>query len=218
MGSAAQRRGQGRLGLLDPADSVALVARARRRRLLWAHRYKLPRADLEDCYSQATLELIARAKRGVNPFASDAHVHNALEQRFLSRILDRQRAISGRSPIETALFWARPLADDTIDPRADSEKLLQMREQLRAVLAVAGGLSDDQRLLLVSQIDRTTRPEDFCRRHGWSIAKYRKVSQRARARLRKLLADAESQTPVPPKGGCRTSKQGPTYAHISPAT
>ncbi len=173
-------------------DSVALVARSRRRLLLWSYRRKLPREDLEDCYSQATLELIARAKRGSSPFSSDAHVENALEQRFLSRIQDRQRAISGRSPIEAALFWALPLQGDTIDLRADSEKLVLMRDELRRVVEVADGLSDDQRLLLVSQLAQTIRPADFCRRHGWTIAKYRKVSQRTRTRLRKLLDQADA--------------------------
>ncbi|HEY4427910.1 MAG TPA: hypothetical protein VGN08_06880 [Solirubrobacteraceae bacterium] len=47
-----------------PADQVALVARARRDLLLRAHRFRLRREDLEDCYSQATLELITRALRG----------------------------------------------------------------------------------------------------------------------------------------------------------
>ena len=31
-------------------------------------------------------------------------------------------------------------------------------------------------------------PGEFCARHGWSPAKYRKVAQRARARLRELMA------------------------------
>ena len=45
----------------DPAEEVALVARARRELLLRAHRHRLRREDLEDCYSQATLELLADA-------------------------------------------------------------------------------------------------------------------------------------------------------------
>jgi hypothetical protein len=43
---------------------VALVARARRDLLLRAHRRRLRREDLEDCYSQAALELVARALKG----------------------------------------------------------------------------------------------------------------------------------------------------------
>jgi hypothetical protein len=47
----------------DPADVVARVAAAKRAVLLRAHRRRLGFEDLEDCYSQATLELIARGDR-----------------------------------------------------------------------------------------------------------------------------------------------------------
>ena len=49
---------------LDPAEEVALVARAKRELLLRVHRYRLRREDLEDCYGQATLELVAHARSG----------------------------------------------------------------------------------------------------------------------------------------------------------
>jgi hypothetical protein len=49
---------------LDPAQELALVARAKRELLLRANRYQLGREDLEDCYSQATLELVAHVHRG----------------------------------------------------------------------------------------------------------------------------------------------------------
>jgi hypothetical protein len=55
---------------------VALVARARRELLLRAHRFKLRREDLEDCYSQATLELLARARNG-HAFSNRLHLGNA---------------------------------------------------------------------------------------------------------------------------------------------
>jgi hypothetical protein len=97
-----------RWGTLDPVDAVALVARSRREQLLAVHRHRLSREDLEDCYSQATLELLTRAKRG-GEFAGRAHIANALDQRLLSRIHDRRRALSGRSPIEAAIATARPL-------------------------------------------------------------------------------------------------------------
>jgi hypothetical protein len=48
----------------DPAEEVALVARARRELMLRAHRHRLRREDLEDCYSQASLELVVRAQDG----------------------------------------------------------------------------------------------------------------------------------------------------------
>ena len=49
---------------LDAVDEVALVARAKRDVLLRAHRHRLRREDLEDCYSQATLELLTNARAG----------------------------------------------------------------------------------------------------------------------------------------------------------
>lgn len=45
-------------------ETVALVARAKREVLLRVHRRRLRPEDLEDCFSQATLELIAAARRG----------------------------------------------------------------------------------------------------------------------------------------------------------
>src|ERR1022692_3553165 len=91
----------------DPAEAVARIALARRGRLLRIHRRRLRWEDLEDCYSQATLELVARSRR--SPFASADHVHNALEQKFLSRIEDKRRAIGGRSSIETAIARSLPV-------------------------------------------------------------------------------------------------------------
>jgi hypothetical protein len=48
----------------DAVEEVALVASARRSLLLGVHRHRLRREDLEDCYGQATLELIAHVKAG----------------------------------------------------------------------------------------------------------------------------------------------------------
>ena len=84
------------------------MARAKRELLLRVHRHRLRREDLEDCYSQATLELVAHARRG-GRFASRLHLANVLEQRFLSRIRDRRRALSGRSPMQAALEAAMSL-------------------------------------------------------------------------------------------------------------
>ena len=86
----------------DPAEAVARVSAAKRAVLLRVHRHRLGFEDLEDCFSQATLELITRARTRARAFVSEAHIANALEQRFLSRISDRQRALGGRSPIQAA--------------------------------------------------------------------------------------------------------------------
>jgi DNA-directed RNA polymerase specialized sigma24 family protein len=172
---------------------VALVVCSRRERLLAVHRHRLAREDLEDCYSQATLELLARAGR-CEGFLNKAHIVNALEQRFLSRIHDRRRALSGRSPIEMAIATALPLGGrwqgevEIHDARADIERLTLLRHDLRRISELSLELSPDQRLVLASQLTGETKPGEFCRVHDWSLEKYRKVGQRARARLARLLA------------------------------
>jgi hypothetical protein len=202
----------------DALEEVALVACAKRGLLLRVHRHRLRREDLEDCYSQATLELLAYVRRG-GCFASAAHVANALEQRFVSRIHDRRRALSGRSPMQAALEAAMPLdgADvervDVVDLRAELDTLVIQRQDLRRVAALARELTHDQRLVLAAQVGQMPRAA-FCRRYGWSAEKYRKVAQRARARLRALMA--LERTDVPPVARASEGRAGTPYEHISP--
>ncbi len=175
---------------------IGLVAAARRDALLRTHAFRLCREDLEDCYSQATLELMLRARRG-GAFASRRHLANALEQRFLSRIVDRRRALSGRSPIEAALRDARSLGPggarvELPERRPELEQLVLLREELRRIREAAQALSADQRLVLATQVSLGMPRSEFCSTFGWSIEKYRKVAQRGRARLRRLLAGVES--------------------------
>jgi DNA-directed RNA polymerase specialized sigma24 family protein len=185
--SAAPRRPE------RAAERLAQVALARRARLLRVHRHRLRPEELEDCYSQATLELLT-AIRGGQRFASTAHIANALEQRFLARILDRRRAQGGRSPVQSALEQALPLGGpeggtgfELADPRAEVHPLVVRRLELARVCEVASELTRDQRLVLASQIAREGDCASFCAAHGWSLEKYRKVAQRGRARLRELL-------------------------------
>jgi len=173
-------------GRLDPADVIARVATANWQRLLRIHHYRLRHADLEDCLGQAILELLAAVSRGER-FAEDAIVV-ALDRRFQSRIIDRQRALAGRSPITAATHKATPI--HTIEvaipaPGGPLARLLQ-REQLNRLAAAIRELTADQRLVLHSQLHGQERPGEFCARHGWSVEKYRKTAQRARARLRHL--------------------------------
>ncbi len=78
-GESPQRR-SGRA--LDLAEEVATVACAKRDLLLRVHRHRLRPEDLEDCYSQATLELVASAQSG-GVFASRLHIANALAQDYV---------------------------------------------------------------------------------------------------------------------------------------
>jgi DNA-directed RNA polymerase specialized sigma24 family protein len=175
----------------DPAELVAAVALARRALLLRVHRHRLRAADLEDCHSQAVLELIAYVKRG-GRFAGRPQIAVAIENRFLSRVSDRRRALSGRSPMQ-AVFEEAAAIDcgtaagiEVADLRADPQRLVIGREALQAVLDRMALLSEDQRLVLASQAAGEA-PAGFRARHDWSSEKYRKVAQRGRARLRESM-------------------------------
>jgi|HubBroStandDraft_6_1064221.scaffolds.fasta_scaffold60940_4 DNA-directed RNA polymerase specialized sigma24 family protein len=174
----------------DPAEIIGQVAAANWRHLLRIHRYRLRPADLEDCLGQTILELLSAAARGAQ-FADTDAVLAAIARRFESRIIDRQRALAGRSPITAATARGTPLenTDDRVVADASRDPVAQAiaREQLAALAAAIATLTDDQRLVIVHQLDGTEPPSVFCARHGWSIAKYRKTAQRARARLRGLL-------------------------------
>jgi hypothetical protein len=181
-------------------DEVALVASARREALLRAHRFRLRRDDLEDCYSQATLELIAGARAGAT-FATRLHIANTLELRFLSRIHDRRRALSGRSPMQAALEDATAVgssderyAAEIVDRAADVETRVLLREQLRTIERCAQQLTADQRLALAAQL--AGDGDRICVERGWSHEKYRKAAQRARARLQRLVQSGAAECPV----------------------
>lgn len=153
------------------------------------HGRRLRREDLEDCLSQAALELVRRARDG-EPFASDIHIARALEQRFLSRVLDRRRAIEGRSAAEANFEHA--LGDglfgggeeQVADRKADVEEIVQQRLELEHAHHLLRELTQDQRCLVLSQAYMQEGCDEFCARAGWSREKYRKVDQRARLRLR----------------------------------
>jgi hypothetical protein len=188
---------------------VAVVVRAKRELLLRAHRHRLRREDLEDCYSQAALELVAYACKG-GAFWSRVHVGNVLEQRFLSRVNDRRRALSGRSPMQAALEGAVSIGAggeseiEIADIRAELEVLVMLRHDLGHLERLAReNLTPDQRLVLACQVGLPLlSARDFCRRFGWSQEKYRKVAQRARRRLRALMAADEPVATGPAQAAC----------------
>ncbi|HXC45615.1 MAG TPA: hypothetical protein VNU24_03350 [Solirubrobacteraceae bacterium] len=213
-----QALGRSTRGPLDAGETVALVARSRRDLLLGSHRHRLGREDLEDCYSQATLELLARAGREAG-FLDACHIAHALEQKFLSRVHDRHRALHGRSPIQAALADSLVLGGasggvDVADARADVERLTFLRHELRSIARLWRELSSDQQLVLANELAGEPGCAEFCRAHGWSQEKYRKVAQRGRARLRALLAGEAAQarraTRVQSARARRISEQGRT--------
>jgi hypothetical protein len=171
---------------------VALVVRAQQSRLLNRHRHRLRWEDLEDCFSQASLELVVRAREG-EPLRSPLHIERLLEQRFVSRIQDRRRALEGRSLAQASFEQAlgdglfSGAGEQVEDQRIGVEELVQRRLELESMGELLLQLTSDQRLVLGSQMDCA----EFCRHYGWSQEKYRKVLQRGRARLR-LLAGHEA--------------------------
>src|SRR4051812_45882603 len=100
----------------DEAAAEQRLARAlaaQRGRLLRRHAHRLDRADLEECLAQAALELVSRARR-----EADGTVWRPaldLEQRFLSRVTDRRRALAGRSPRQRLLSTAATIGDANLD-------------------------------------------------------------------------------------------------------
>jgi DNA-directed RNA polymerase specialized sigma24 family protein len=171
----------------------------------------LRREDLEDCYSQATLELVARSRRG-GSFSGQSHISNALEQKFLSRIHDRRRALSGRSAMEAAMDGALQLGEpatggvDIADLRPGTEERVAGRMELTQVTQAARQLTADQRLVLASQVALDMSCREFCEQFGWSAEKYRKVAQRGRSRL-KLLSRCEHV----PVAGARSEMNARTH-------
>jgi DNA-directed RNA polymerase specialized sigma24 family protein len=200
-------------GPRDLGEELGLVATSARSRLLAIHRRRLCWHDLEDCYSQATLELLDQAHRGTLRCATRAHLRNILEQRFVSRVHDRRRALAGRSPGQAMLGGALSLGApgetelEIVDMRADVERRLLLRFELRSVERAAYVLSTDQRLVLCCQVMQMSRG-DFCSRFGWSHEKYRKVAQRGRARLRRELVEHEA---CPTRDGASEKAAGTTY-------
>ena len=187
--------------------------------LLRSHRHRLRREDLEDCYSQAMLELVYYARRGA-VFSSARHLANVIEQRFVSRVGDRRRALSGRSPMQAACETALSLDGpdgaqiEVADTRTEPERVVIARQDLRRLRLLLRELTPDQRLVLASQLLEVECVE-FCRHHGWTSEKYRKVAQRARARLR-LMMMAAGDGDVPLVGRPSERKAGTAYENLSP--
>ena len=78
------------------------------------------------------------------------------------------------------------------DPTADVAERLAGQDDVRRLRELADELTADQRLVLACQIALDMDCQEFCARFGWSAEKFRKVAQRARARLRALVADYEA--------------------------
>ena len=78
------------------------------------------------------------------------------------------------------------------DPTSDIAERLAGQDDVRRLRELADELTADQRLVLACQVALDMDCQEFCSRFGWSAEKFRKVAQRARARLRALVADYEA--------------------------
>jgi DNA-directed RNA polymerase specialized sigma24 family protein len=189
------------------------VSRARWDSLLRVYHRHLPRPDLEDCLQQATLELVVQARRGSIP-ADTRLIAGALEHKFKSRIIDRHRAVAGRSPEIAAHAHATPLdaLGETLPGHHDTAQTVIAHDELRRITSRLRDLTPDQRLVLANQTFIHRTPADFCEHHGWSLEKYRKVAQRGRARLDHLLQHPDQRREQPHTTTQRTSTTTPRYA------
>jgi hypothetical protein len=115
--------------------------------------------------------------------------------------------------MQAALETAAPLGGasggdiEVVDERATVETLVMLRDELRSIRYFARQLSVDQRLALGSQLSGEGA-RAFCSRSGWSPEKYRKVGQRARARLRRLMVIEELGVPRERVTSERVSRTG----------
>jgi hypothetical protein len=209
-------------------ERVAHVVQAKRTGLLWAYRCTLRRADLEECFGQASMELIRYVRAG-GTFSHVGHAAAALELRFLSRVQDRQRALAGRSPVQAV--WEGALAAGSLgdshtnvaDVRCAVEELAMMRMELRLVPVLARELTPDQRLVLACQVGLQMGRVEFCELFGWSFAKFRKVAHRASERMRALSEqvdesklDGDASMSIPPPTHRRVPGGSRDRPHLRP--
>lgn len=179
---------------------VAEVAASRLDRLVSVHRHRLRRADLEECLSQAMIELVLAVRRG-RQFAGDAHIEHAFEQRFLSRVIDQQRAAAGRSPAragqERAVrIDAQPASarDAIVGSSPTPEAIVVAREHVLEITRRALLLSEDERTVFASRIGLLGDASEVCEARGWTREKYRKLAQRGRNRLERLERESAGST------------------------
>ncbi len=97
----------------------------------------------------------------------------------------------------TSLGGGEEAGFDVADARAELERLVILRHELQRIQAVAHELSYEQRLVIASQVALQMSCGEFCERYGWTTEKYRKVAQRARVRLRRLMVLDEGVAGVP---------------------
>jgi hypothetical protein len=167
---------------------IAEAVARKRAGLILAYRTKLREEEVEECISQAVVELLARARRGAG-FASPLHASRALEQKVRSRVIDRLRAFSGRSPLLAELARSRSrdqtdrVGERLADPRLGVEELVCLRQLLGLIPEAARELTVSQRTALALEVAGVPAVA-----WGWSPGKRRKLCARGRIKLRASAA------------------------------
>lgn len=139
-----------------------MVLRDKRAILIRAYRLWLNRDDLEEIYSQASLEVWQRSIR--EPFKSPEHIRRALEQKFQSRIFDRRRAINGRSPdasyradTQLELLVSEPVSDSLEHLCEQRERILRGLKTGATLKSVRQGGAFKRHVLHTEPADGTER-------------------------------------------------------------
>ncbi len=180
-----------RAGDLDGSEVLASVLARKGALLLRAHRRRLGREDLETvsamrCSSSSAAPASARSRaRRTRPTRSSSvscRASPTASARSVGSL--RERMLRGATRVDDDA--ADEAREAVADARADIVAQVLGRDELRRIEELFAQLSRDQRLLLAHELHGRLEAADFCRRMGWSEDKYRKVGQRARARLRAL--------------------------------
>ena len=137
------------------------------RALLRAHRHRLRVQDLEDCLSQATLELVAQARAGARWAEHGPRGACARAALRLARARSPPRGVgpqpdAGRAGEALALGAGEGLGArcPTSAPGPRSSCCCGM--ELRRLPRLARGLSPDQQLVLASQVSLQMECAEFC--------------------------------------------------------
>ena len=197
------------------------MACAKRELLLRVHRHRLRREDLEDCYSQASLELIAHARDG-GAFAS-ARARRERARAALSLAHQRSRRGAQRAQPDAGRARARRRrssragdggVDVVDDARVGRGARARARRAARDRARRARRSRADQRLVIALAARRRKLRDASARAR--LVAREVPQGRAARAaRLRELIEDGDaSLSQSRPTPSEKTA--GPTYEHTSP--
>lgn len=171
--------------------------------------------------------MVIQSRRQSLP-ADERIIAGGLQHKFASRIIDRHRANAGRTAAASAHHHATDIDILTEAPHStyDVSDNAAARDELRRLLPLLSQLSDDQRRVIIYEATDAGSPSAFAAQNNWTMEKYRKTSQRSRARLRTLRDNPDQNVnqaraahaasfPTPPRPRA-PRPAAPAPAHHSP--